>query len=70
MKATKNILLIHPIDSSNKKNFIFVSSPRKIEQFANYFSNCLELQSESEAINNLIDVLKTHVNEKFYLCKL
>ena len=70
MKATKNILLIHPIDSSNKKNFIFVSSPRKIEQFANYFSNCLELQSESEAINNLIDVLKTHVNEKFYLCNL
>lgn len=58
------------IDSSNKKNFIFVSSPRKIEQFANYFSNCLELQSESEAINNLIDVLKTHVNEKFYLCNL
>lgn len=58
------------IDSSNKKNFIFVSSPRKIEQFANYFSNRLALQRESEAVNNLISVLKTHVNEKFYLCNL
>ena len=58
------------VDSSNKKNFIYISTPKKIEQFANCFSNCLESQNESDAVNNLISVLKTHVNEKFYLCNL
>lgn len=58
------------IDFSNKKNFIFVSSPRKIEQFANYFSDFVSFQIESDSLNKLIYVLKTHVNENFYLCNL
>ncbi len=57
-------------NSSLSRNFIYLRSPKKIEAFAQILSNfTLQIPGSSE-INELIDVLKTHVNEKFYLCKI
>lgn len=58
------------IDVSKDKNFVFLSTPSKIEQFSIYFSQYLTNQNESDSLNNLINVLEKHVNEKFYLCNL
>lgn len=57
-------------NSSLSRNFIYLRSPKKIESFAQVLSNfTLQILGSSE-IKELIDVLKTHVNEKFYLCKI
>lgn len=54
---------------SNNKNFIYLNSPKKVEMFANLLAEkLLPLEFQSGNLNNLIDILKKHVNEKFYLC--
>ena len=53
---------------ANNKNFIFLNSPKKVEMFATLLTENLEQTELSEKLNNLINILKKHVNEKFYLC--
>lgn len=57
-------------EQSLSRNFIYLRSPKKIELFAQYLSNFIFPVIVSSEISELIDVLKTHVNEKFYLCKI
>lgn len=54
-----------------KKNFLYLRSPKKIEYFANdLFNNLEETLLNNDSISELIQVLKNHVHEKFYMVEL
>lgn len=56
---------------SQKKNFLYLRSPKKIEYFANdLFNNLEETLLNNDSISKLIQVLKNHVHEKFYMVDL
>lgn len=55
---------------STSKSFIYLRSPRKIEQFANELYNKLEYVISSKKINSLIKDLKKYVHKDFYVIRL
>lgn len=59
------------IDNSNEKNFIFINRPVKIEKFSRDFSsNCNIPHTEDDEIKEMIEMLKKHVHEDFYITDL
>lgn len=54
------------IGNSKKKNFIFESSPVKIENIAKEFSSFLPLLENDSIINEVVNVLKLEIHEDFY----
>lgn len=60
------------IDNSNDKNFIFISRPVKIEEFSKELclnTNISEVENDDD-IKEIIDMLKKHVHEDFYMIDL
>lgn len=59
------------IDNSNEKNFIFITRPAKIEKFSReLYSNINISKTENNNINDIIEMLKKHVHEEFYMIDL
>jgi hypothetical protein len=57
------------IDNLREKNFFYLRQPRKVENLAKIlFKNLPDI--EDEEINELIEILKLHVHEKFYVVDL
>lgn len=58
-------------DNSNEKNFIFINRPVKIEKFSrSFFSSCNIPDTENDEIKEMIEMLKKHVHEDFYMTDL
>lgn len=59
------------MDNSNDKNFIFINRPVKIEKFSKeFFSNISIPETENNDIKEIIEMLKKHVHEEFYMIDL
>ena len=59
------------IKNSNEKNFIFINRPIKIEKFSrDFLSNYKIPDLEDEEIKEIIEMLKKHVHEDFYITDL
>lgn len=59
------------INNSNEKNFIFINRPVKIEKFSrNFVSSCKIQDIEDDEIKEVIEMLKKHVHEDFYVTDL
>jgi len=54
------------LTKSLSKNFIYETSPRKIEAFAKEFSKHLSVIENDDQINNLLQVLKKEVHKDFF----
>lgn len=61
----QHTFLEYVFENSGKKNFIYLYSPKRIEQFAAELSNGLE-KIEDDEIEKVIDNLAHHVHEDFY----
>lgn len=58
-------------DNSKEKNFIFINRPVKIEKFSKEFSsNCNIPDTDNTEIREIIEMLKKHVHEDFYMTDL
>lgn len=58
-------------DNSQEKNFIFINRPVKIEKFSKDFSsNCNIQETDNVEIREMINMLKKHVHEDFYMTDL
>lgn len=60
------------IDNSNEKNFIFISRPVKIEKFSKELcsnANIPEIENDND-LEEIINMLKKHVHEDFYMIDL
>lgn len=57
-------------NTSTNKNFAYLRSPRKIEQFANELSERLPKLKDQEELAVIIDLLKKNVHEDFYAVSL
>ena len=56
---------------AQNKNFLYLRSPKKIEYFANdLFKSLEDTLVGNDSISALIQVLKDHVHEKFYMVEL
>lgn len=59
------------MDNSNEKNFIFISRPTKIEKFSKeLYLNANMLEGNEPEIEEIIEMLKKHVHEEFYMIDL
>ena len=59
------------IENSNEKNFIFINRPVKIEKFAKeLYLNPNILEKDNNDINEMIEMLKKHVHEDYYMIDL
>lgn len=57
------------IDTNKNKNFIFISSPSKIERFAEFLYNNTDVITLDEDLVELQDLLKKYVHPKFNIIK-
>lgn len=57
------------INNQRKKNFFYLRQPRKVEELANILFKKLP-EIEDEEINELIEILRVNVHEKFYIVDL